>query len=219
VVIGRGCLGRPWLFAELSAAFTGSPPPAPPTLGEVADIVRRHGQLLAAHFGSLEAIRDASEEQLTEVGEVGPKVAASIREFFSEDANRDLIHRLRRAGLKPKEEKLALQDNRLEGKTFVFTGTLDRRSREEAGAEVAAHAGKVAGSVTKKTDFVVVGAEPGSKYDKAKQLGVSILSESDFDKLLEGKLPVAPAASSAVAAASGKKKKSAKSAAKQKNLF
>ncbi|MGD0842447.1 MAG: NAD-dependent DNA ligase LigA [Candidatus Acidiferrales bacterium] len=178
----------------------------------------RTGQLLATHFGSLEAIANASEEQLTEVGEVGPKVAASIQEFFSEKANRDLIKRLREAGLKPKEEKLALKDSRLEGKTFVFTGSLERRSREEAGAEVAAHAGKVTGTVTKKTDYVVVGADPGSKYEKAKQLGVPILTESDFDKLLEGKLPVPV---SAAAFAAGKKKKAAKSeaAAKQKKLF
>ena len=128
------------------------------------------------------------------------------------------IGRLREAGLKPKEEKLALKDSRLEGKTFVFTGSLERRSREEAGAEVAAHAGKVTGTVTKKTDYVVVGADPGSKYEKAKQLGVPILTESDFDKLLEGKLPVPV---SAAAFAAGKKKKAAKSeaAAKQKKLF
>jgi DNA ligase (NAD+) len=178
----------------------------------------RTAQLLAAHFGSLEAIRDASEEQLTEVGEVGPKVAASITEFFSEKANRDLIKRLREAGLKPKEEKLAIKDSRLEGKTFVFTGSLERRSREQAGAEVAEHAGKVTGTVTKKTDYVVVGAEPGSKFDRAKELGVTILDESEFEKLLAGKLPVAAPA----AVAKGKAKKSGNAgaaAAKQKTLF
>ena len=178
----------------------------------------RTAQLLATHFGSLEAIRDASGEQLTEVGEVGPKVAASIIEFFSEKANRDLIKRLRDAGLKPKEEKLAVKDSRLEGKTFVFTGSLERRSREQAGAEVAEHAGKVTGTVTKKTDYVVVGAEPGSKFDRAKELGVTILNEADFEKLLAGKLSVAAPA----AAAKGNAKKSGKSAAaaaKQKTLF
>jgi DNA ligase (NAD+) len=179
----------------------------------------RTAQLLAAHFGSLEAIRDASEEQLTDVTEVGPKVAASIKEFFSEKANRDLIKRLREAGLKPKEEKLAVKDKRLEGKTFVFTGSLERRSRDEAGAEVAEHAGKVTGTVTKKTDYVVVGAEPGSKFDRARELGVTILNESDFDKLLEGKLPVA--APSGVAPKTQKKKspKAGAGRAKQKSLF
>jgi DNA ligase (NAD+) len=177
--------------------------------------------LLATHFGSLEAIRDASEEQLTEVGEVGPKVAASISEFFSEKVNRDLIKRLRDAGLKPKEEKLAVKDTRLEGKAFVFTGSLERRSREEGAAEVAEHSGKVTSTVTKKTDYVVVGAEPGSKFDRAKELGVKILNESDFEKLLAGKLPVA-AAAAASGAAKGKKKKDSKPGAKpakQKSLF
>ena len=186
----------------------------------------RTAQLLATHFGSLEAIRDASEEQLTEVGEVGPKVAASIKEFFSEKANRDLIKRLRDAGLKPKEEKPAVKDARLEGKTFVFTGSLERRSREEAGAEVAEHAGKVTGTVTKKTDYVVVGAEPGSKFDRAKELGVTILNESDFEKLLEGKLPAkqnqeeAKPRSKKPASASGERtpKRESKSK-KQKSLF
>ncbi|MGB6431589.1 MAG: NAD-dependent DNA ligase LigA [Candidatus Acidiferrales bacterium] len=182
----------------------------------------RTAQLLATHFGSLEAIAAASEDQLTEVAEVGPKVAASIAEFFSEKVNRDLIKRLREAGLKPKEEKLAVKDKRLDGKTFVFTGSLERRSREEAGAEVAEHAGKVTSTVTKKTDYVVVGAEPGSKFDRAKELGVRILNESDFDKLLEGKLPVAAAASSEKGAAQSKKKKDGKPGAvrgKQKTLF
>ena len=186
----------------------------------------RTAQLLATHFGSLEAIRDASEEQLTEVGEVGPKVAASIKEFFSEKANRDLIKRLRDAGLKPKEEKPAVKDARLEDKTFVFTGSLERRSREEAGAEVAEHAGKVTGTVTKKTDYVVVGAEPGSKLDRAKELGVTILNESDFEKLLEGKLPAkqnqeeAKPRSKKPASASGERtpKRESKSK-KQKSLF
>jgi DNA ligase (NAD+) len=178
----------------------------------------RTAQLLATHFGSLEAIRDASEEQLTEVGEVGPKVAASISEFFSEKVNRDLIKRLRDAGLKPKEERQKLKDKLLEGKTFLFTGSLERCSREQAGAEVAEHAGKVTSTVTKKTDYVVVGAEPGSKFDRAKELGVTILDESEFEKLLEGKLfPAAPSGG-----AKSKKKKDAKpgaTPAKQKTLF
>jgi DNA ligase (NAD+) len=178
----------------------------------------RTAQLLATHFGSLEAIRDASEEQLTEVGEVGPKVAASISEFFSEKVNRELIKRLRDAGLKPKEERQKLIDKLLGGKTFVFTGSLERRSREQAGAEVAEHAGKVTSTVTKKTDYVVVGAEPGSKFDRAKELGVTILNESEFEKLLEGKLP--PSAPGG--GAKSKKKKDAKpgaTPAKQKTLF
>jgi DNA ligase (NAD+) len=145
----------------------------------------RTGQLLAEHFGSMERLVEAHEDELAEVHEVGPKVAASIREFFSETANRKLVARLREAGVNPREEKQKPQSARLAGKTFVFTGTLARRSREEAEALVASHGGKATGSVSKKTDYVVVGEEPGSKYQKAKSLGVTILDEAGFEKLLE----------------------------------
>ncbi len=154
----------------------------------------RTAQLLAEHFGSLEALEKASEEELTQVTEVGPKVAASIVEFFSERANRKVIDRLRAAGVDPKHERQALRSTRLAGKSFVFTGALARRSREEAGALAAAHGGKVSNSVSKKTDYVVVGSDPGSKFDKAKELGVRILNEDEFDALLEGKLAEEPAA-------------------------
>jgi DNA ligase (NAD+) len=150
----------------------------------------RTAQLLAAHFGSLETLGKASEEELTQVTEVGPKVAAAIVEFFSERANRSVIERLRAAGVNPKHERQALRSTRLVGKAFVFTGALARISREEAGALVAANGGKVANSVSKKTDYVVVGTDPGSKFEKARSLGVRILSEDEFESLLEGKLPV-----------------------------
>src|SRR5712692_7671977 len=144
----------------------------------------RTGQLLAEHFGSLEEIADAGVEELTEVPEVGPKVAESIAEFFSEPANRKLLQKLKRAGVRMTEERKAPRDTRLAGKTFVFTGTLAKRSREDAGALVVEHGGKLSSSVSKKTDYVVVGADPGSKHDKAKSLGVTILDESAFEKLL-----------------------------------
>jgi DNA ligase (NAD+) len=152
----------------------------------------RTGQLLAEHFGSLPALAEATEEQLTDVPEVGPKVAASIAEFFSERANRQVIERLRAAGLNPRHERTTPRSTRLAGSTFVFTGALARRSREEAGAQVVANGGKVSGSVSKKTSYVVVGADPGSKFDQAKSLGVTILTEDQFDALLEGKLTIAP---------------------------
>jgi DNA ligase (NAD+) len=150
----------------------------------------RTGQLLADHFGSLPKLAEASLEELMEVPEVGPKVAQSIADFFSEPANQKLIKRLKDAGLKMTEKRQAPEDMRLAGKTFVFTGALARRSRDEAGAEVTRHGGKVSGSVSKLTDYVVVGSDPGSKADKARSLGVTILSEDDFEKLLAGKLPV-----------------------------
>jgi DNA ligase (NAD+) len=144
----------------------------------------RTGQLLAAHFSSLDELAGAKEEQLLEVGEVGPKVAAAIAEFFSEPANRQIIKKLEKAGVRPTAEKRVQKSQKFAGKSFVFTGGLANRSREEAGELVQQHGGKVSGSVSKKTDYVVVGTDPGSKYDKAKELGVPILSEPEFDKLL-----------------------------------
>jgi DNA ligase (NAD+) len=151
----------------------------------------RTGQLLADHFASLPKLAEATAEELEEVPEVGPKVAQSIADFFSESANQKLIKRLKDEGLKMSEKRAAPEDSRFAGKTFVFTGALARRSRDEAGAEVARHGGKVSGSVSKLTDFVVVGTDPGSKRDKARSLGVDILTEDDFEKLLAGKLPLA----------------------------
>jgi len=144
----------------------------------------RTGQLLAEHFSSLEELAAAKEEELVEVPEVGPKVAASIVEFFSEAANRQLIKKLHKAGVHPTAEKRKVKSDKFAGKSFVFTGGLANRSREEAGEIVQQHGGKVSGSVSKKTDYVVVGTDPGSKYDKAKDLGVPILTEEEFEKLL-----------------------------------
>jgi DNA ligase (NAD+) len=147
----------------------------------------RTGQLLADHFGSLPKLEGATLEELEEVLEVGPKVAQSIVEFFSESANRKLIQRLKDEGLRMIEKRAAPEDTRFAGKTFVFTGALERRSRDDAGAEVSRHGGKVSSSVSKLTDYVVVGADPGSKYDKARALGVTTLSEDEFDDLLAGR--------------------------------
>jgi DNA ligase (NAD+) len=147
----------------------------------------RTAQLLAAHFGSMEKIAGANAEELMEVGEVGPKIAEGVREFFSESANRKLVERLRAAGVNMKGERQAPKDTKFAGKTFVFTGTLARRSREEAEALVASHSGKAGSTVSKKTSYVVVGADPGSKYEKAKTLGVPILDEAGFEKLLSAK--------------------------------
>ena len=147
----------------------------------------RTAQLLAEHLHSLEKIGAASIEELTEIHEIGPKVSESIVEFFSEPANRKLITRLRDAGLDPRVEKKKPASNKLAGKTFVFTGGLANVSREAAGEMVVSHGGKVISSVSKKTSYVVVGADPGSKFDKAKDLGVPILNEAEFQKLIGSK--------------------------------
>jgi DNA ligase (NAD+) len=147
----------------------------------------RTGQLLAEHYFSIEELAAAKAEDLEAVPEVGPKVSASIAEFFSEAANRSILKKLYKAGLRPTAEKRELKSQKFAGKSFVFTGGLANRSREEAGELVQQHGGKISSSVSKKTDYVVVGTDPGSKHDKAKELGVHILSESDFDKLLKEK--------------------------------
>ncbi len=144
----------------------------------------RTAQLLAEDFGSMEKLIEASEEELAEVNEVGPKVAAAIRDFFSEAANRRVAEKLAKHGVVMTEKRAAPKSAKLAGKTFVFTGTLANRSREEAEALVASHGGKAASSVSKKTDYVVVGADPGSKAEKAKSLGVTTLDEAAFEKLL-----------------------------------
>jgi DNA ligase (NAD+) len=122
-----------------------------------------------------------------EVGEVGPKVAEGVLEFFSESANRKLIEHLRAAGVNMKEERAAPISAKFAGKTFVFTGTLANRTREEAEALVAAHGGKAGGSVSKKTSYVVVGSDAGSKLEKAKSLGVPVVDETQFEKLVSAK--------------------------------
>jgi DNA ligase (NAD+) len=145
----------------------------------------RTGQLLAEHFGSIEDLASAKEEQLYEVSEVGPKVGSGILEFFSEPANRQLLKKLEKAGVHPRTEKREVKSQKFAGKSFVFTGAMANRSREQAGELVQQHGGKVSSSVSKKTDYVVVGADPGSKYEKAKELGVTILTEAEFEKRLK----------------------------------
>src|SRR6266704_3625898 len=144
----------------------------------------RTAQLLADRFSSVGELASASEEQRYEVEEVGHKVASGLLEFFSEPANRQLIKKLEKAGVRPTAEKRTVKSNKLAGKSFVFTGGLANRTREEAGEIVLQHGGKVISSVSKKTDYVVVGTDPGSKYDKARELGVSILNEGEFEKLV-----------------------------------
>jgi DNA ligase (NAD+) len=144
----------------------------------------RTGQLLAEHFSSLDEFSAATQEQLESVPEVGPKVSSSIVEFFSEPANRNIIKKLHKAGVRPTVEKREIKSQKFAGKSFVFTGSLAKRSREEAGELVLQHGGKLSNSVSKKTDYVVVGSDPGSKLDKAKELGVAILTEAEYEKLV-----------------------------------
>jgi DNA ligase (NAD+) len=143
----------------------------------------RTAQFLSEHFGSMEALENANPEDLQEVDEVGPRIAESIAEFFGIAANRKLVKRLREAGLTLTGQKKQ-RGSKLAGKTFVLTGTLTHFTRDEAKRMIEDAGGKVTGSVSKKTDYVVAGADAGSKLDKAKDLGVSVIGESEMEKLL-----------------------------------
>jgi DNA ligase (NAD+) len=143
----------------------------------------RTAQFLAEHFGTMEAIEKASEEELQQVEEVGPRIAKSIIEFFAEPKNRELVEELRAAGLSMRGKKKG-RGTKLAGKTFVLTGTLANYTRDEAKKMIEDAGGKVAGSVSKKTDFVVAGADAGSKLDKAKELGVAVIDEVGMRELL-----------------------------------
>jgi DNA ligase (NAD+) len=145
----------------------------------------RTAQILAERFGSLEAIAEADEETLQQAEEVGPKVSHSIRQFFHEPRNRELVDRLGKAGLTFHHEVRKKAAGPLKGKTFVLTGTLPNVTREEAKARIESAGGMVTGSVSKKTDYVVAGADPGSKLDKAKQLGIAVIGEPELLVLLK----------------------------------
>jgi DNA ligase (NAD+) len=143
----------------------------------------RTAQFLAEHFGSMADLMKASEEDLQNVEEVGPRIAKSIEEFFHEPANRKLVERLREAGLTFSGKKKE-RGTKLTGKTFVLTGALTRYSRDEAKKLIEDAGGRVSGSVSKKTDYVVAGSDAGSKLDKAKDLGVSVIGEKEMEDLL-----------------------------------
>jgi DNA ligase (NAD+) len=141
---------------------------------------------MARHFGSLDAIMDATVDQLLQVNDVGPVVAQSLRTFFDQAHNREVVEQLRACGVTWQEGPPApVTPKPLSGQTFVITGTLPTLSRDEAKDLIEAAGGKVAGSVSKKTHFVVAGAEAGSKLDRAQELGVAVLDETGLKELLD----------------------------------
>ena len=141
-------------------------------------------KLLAGHFGSLDALMNARLDELTAIEGIGPVVAQSIRDFFDEPHNRQVIERLRRLGVHWEESVPAKKSRALAGLTFVLTGTLPRLTREEAKALIEAHGGKVSASVSKKTDYVVAGSEAGSKLQRALELGVPVIDEDTLERLI-----------------------------------
>jgi len=149
-----------------------------PSVGE------RTGHWLADHFGSLDELAQASGKELEDVFEVGPKMAKGISEFFREKRNLEVLEKLRSAGLRFEQKAARKQDNRLAGRQFVLTGTLPHYSRDEARKMIEEAGGRVTGSVSKKTAYLVAGVEAGSKLDKAKTLGVPAIDEAELLKLL-----------------------------------
>jgi len=133
---------------------------------------------LADHFGDAEKVVSAGAEDLREVRDIGPEVARAIVEFFAEPRNREQVHRLLEAGMKPAWQRR--RGGKLSGKRFVFTGALGAMSRHEAQARVERLGGAVASGVAKNVDYVVAGQEAGSKLKKAAALGLTVLSENEF---------------------------------------
>ncbi len=146
----------------------------------------RTAELLAEEFGTIESVMAASAEELERVDEVGPRISQAILEFFADKENRHLVKRLKDAGVDMTAEKKQ-RSTQLAGLTFVLTGTLPKMTREEAKEKIEAAGGKTAGSVSKKTSYVVAGDEAGSKLDKAQELKVSVIDEEGLLELLAGK--------------------------------
>jgi DNA ligase (NAD+) len=140
-------------------------------------------QILAEHFGSLEALMEAGEEELAEIDQIGPTMAKSIYEYFRDPENRSVINQLLDANVKPEQPK-AQRSEKLAGKTIVVTGTLENFSRQQAEQAIRQAGGKASSSVSKKTDFVLAGENPGSKLDKARKLGVEVIDEKQFMKMI-----------------------------------
>jgi len=150
----------------------------------------RNAQVLAEHFGALDAIMAQTAESLAEVEDIGPVIAHSVHAFFDSEVGRKLVAELRGFGLnfgEPKKERPKVAGGKLEGKTLVVTGTLTRYTREEINELIQKHGGKAAGSVSKKTNFLIAGENAGSKLEKAEKLGVAVISEDEFIKMIEDK--------------------------------
>jgi DNA ligase (NAD+) len=149
----------------------------------IRHVGNRVAYVLASHFGSLDAIAAATQDELSEVNEIGEVIADSVHDFFHNDAGRETIRQLRDVGIDPKFAKPQAADARalpLAGQTVVVTGTLEKLGRAEIEELIVKVGGKASGSVSKKTSFVVAGESAGSKLEKAKELGVPVLRESEF---------------------------------------
>jgi DNA ligase (NAD+) len=145
----------------------------------------RTAKILAKHFKNVDNLMAAEQEEINSVREVGPKIAESVYDFFHNKASLQLVDKLRKAGLQFEAEDTGVTSNKFEGLTFVLTGTLEKYKREDAAAIIESMGGKTSSSVSKKTSFVLAGAEAGSKLDKAEALGVKVLTEEEFEKMIK----------------------------------
>jgi DNA ligase (NAD+) len=152
----------------------------------IRHVGERGGRILADHFGSLDALAAASQEELSAIRDIGKIMATSIHEWFHLEENLGLLERLRTAGVNFRQAGNVTKAKTFSGKQFVLTGKLEGLSREQAQELIEAHGGRVTSSVSKKTDFVVAGSDAGSKLEKAQTLGISILDEAEFTRLLAG---------------------------------
>ncbi len=153
----------------------------------IRHIGERTASIIAKHFGNIDNLMSASEEDITNIYEMGPATAKSIRLFFGNPLTSSLIQKLKDAGLnfEIKKEEMKKINERINGKTFVLTGTLENYKRDEASEIIEKNGGRVTSSVSKKTDYVLAGAEAGSKLEKAKKLGVKVISETEFEEMLK----------------------------------
>ena len=139
---------------------------------------------LADGFGSIDELLNSTADKLEELDEIGPRISNSVIRFFRDPINLDLINRLRTAGLQFKTEESSRVNQKLNGNTFVLTGTLVKMTRKDAEEEIISLGGKSTSSISKNTSYLIVGENPGSKLEKAKNLGVKILTEEEFIKLI-----------------------------------
>ncbi len=152
----------------------------------IRHIGEKAAKILSARYKTLDALRLASVDELTDIADIGAKMAGSIVDFFSLEQTKEFIEKLEAAGVNCEDDSAeTFVDNRFEGKTFVLTGTLGKYKRSEAGRIIESFGGKTSSSVSKKTDYVLAGSEAGSKLDKANSLGITVISETDFEEMIK----------------------------------
>lgn len=151
----------------------------------IRHVGNKASKILAQRYKKMDNLMNATAEELALIDDIGPIVANSIREFFLQEQTIDLIQRLKQAGVNMEHQEEEIVENRFDGKTFVLTGSLDNYSRTEAANIIEKYGGKVSSSVSKKTDYVLAGQEAGSKLEKAESLGIRILTEDEFEKMIK----------------------------------